>query len=120
MSLQRTDVSFVLARFRNIGDRFLIHYFMINSFFLNLNSALHTQLLYKIHLMSMERRLKRFVTYEVQTLTFLERPHMIRLCRKITILLILKLSLPLKMPYVPILNSMIKMTIPHYNLICCR
>ena len=43
---------------------------------------------------------------------------MIRLYRKITIFLILKTSLSLKMPYVPILSAMIIMTIPHYYLIC--
>ena len=58
-----------------------------------------------------------------QTLTFLERTKMIRLYRKIAILLILKISLSLKMAYVPILNDMIIMTIPimtmpHYYLIC--
>ena len=56
-----------LSDFVNLGKRFLIHYFMINSFFFfyNLNSSYHTPLLYIIHLMSVERMLERFVTYEV-------------------------------------------------------
>ena len=34
-------------------------------FSLNLNSAYHMPLLYKIHLVSVERRFERFVTYAV-------------------------------------------------------
>ena len=47
-----------------------------------------------------------------------EKTEMIRLYRKNTILLILKTSLSLiKMSYVPILNGMIILSIPHYYLI---
>ena len=39
---------------------------------------------------------------------------MLRLYRKITILLILKTSMSLKMAYVPILNNMNIMTLPRF------
>ena len=41
------QVSFQPIRFRNLGDMFLIHYFKINYFFKNLNSANHMLLLQK-------------------------------------------------------------------------
>ena len=68
MSLQRMDVSFVsvyqIYEFRGYVSNSLFH---DKTFFLKFefNSAYHTPLLYKIHLMSVEKMLEKFDAYEV-------------------------------------------------------
>ena len=98
----------------------IIHYFMINKF--SKITILYAAFVQSSSHVSGEHVgticYIRSLKSQHQTLTFLERTKMIRLYRKIAILLILKTSLSLKMSYVPILNDMIIMTIPHYYLIC--
>ena len=108
-------------RLRDLGDKFLIHYFMINSFF---SLKFEFCIPYAVYVQKFNSGQWRQCWNDLLHMKFEEptsnteisgKNKNVRLYRKITILLILKTSLSLKLYYFLYLNGIIIMTtgIPH-------